>query len=167
MTVAQYQGLNDLYAKYHSQGLEILGFPCNQFLGQEPGDDEEIQSCAKNTHNAKFPIFKKSNVNGSAVNAVFDWVKTALPGFLGTTSVKWNFTKFLIDRNGVGFKRYSPHVAPLSLSNDVETLLTATSSTAPQVQVDDAKVELNGQGEGGLDANVVADLKLACEQLEL
>ena len=101
----------------------MLGFPCNQFLGQEPGTDDEIQACTRQMHNVRFPILAKTNVNGSAVDSVFSFIKEELPGFLGTTSVKWNFTKFLVDRNGYGFKRYSPQVSPDACCDDIEKLL--------------------------------------------
>ena len=101
----------------------MLGFPCNQFLGQEPGTDDEIQACTRQKHNVRFPILAKTNVNGSAVDSVFAFIKEELPGFLGTTSVKWNFTKFLVDRNGYGFKRYSPQVSPDACCEDIEELL--------------------------------------------
>ena len=127
MTSSQYAGLNDLFEKYNSQGFEILGFPCNQFLGQEPGTDEHVQACTRKL-DVKFPIFSKCDVNGADVDTVFQWVKSELPGFLGTTSVKWNFTKFLVDRDGRGFKRYSPNVDPMSLSGDVEELLSRRCS---------------------------------------
>lgn len=123
LTAQQYAGLNQLYEIYQSQGLEILGFPCNQFLGQEPGTNEHVQACTRKL-DVKFPIYSKCAVNGSDVETVFQWVKSELPGFLGTTSVKWNFTKFLIDRDGGGFKRYSPSVDPMSLSDDIEELLS-------------------------------------------
>ena len=160
LTAVQYAGLNELYDKYKSQGLEILGFPCNQFLSQEPGTDDEIQACARTTHKAKFPVFKKIDVNGSNVANVFQFIKSELPGFLGTTSVKWNFTKFLIDRDGRGFKRYSPNVDPMSLCEDVETLL-AQDCTVGEVKKSSVVVG------GGAAATDVAQLIVATKQLLL
>ena len=101
----------------------MLGFPCNQFLGQEPGSDDEIQACTRQQHSVRFPILAKTDVNGGAVDQVFAFIKSELPGFLGTTSVKWNFTKFLIGRDGYGFRRYSPQVSPEACCADIESLL--------------------------------------------
>ncbi len=157
-----------MYEKYNDLGLEILGFPCNQFLGQEPGTDEDIQACAKGQLKAKFPIFSKTDVNGSAVGEVFSWIKNELPGFLGTTSVKWNFTKFLVDRDGRGFKRYSPHTDPMSLAADIEELLSRECTDC----MDGNSSKLLEQkvinvGEMGLSANALDDLEKATEQLVL
>ena len=101
----------------------MIGFPCNQFLGQEPGSDDEIQACTRERHSVRFPILAKTDVNGGAVDQVFAFIKSELPGFLGTTSVKWNFTKFLIGRDGYGFRRYSPQVSPEACCADIEFLL--------------------------------------------
>lgn len=96
-------------------------------MGQEPGTNEEIQACTRTQHNVLFPILSKTKVNGSEVDEVFNFVKKELPGFLGTTSVKWNFTKFLIDKDGYGFKRYSPSVDPEACFADIEALLERPS----------------------------------------
>lgn len=101
----------------------MLGFPCNQFLKQEPATDGEIQECTRRKFKVEFPILAKTQVNGDCVDEVFRLLKKELPGFLGTTSVKWNFTKFLIARDGSGYKRYSPHVSPESCNADIEKLL--------------------------------------------
>ena len=114
----QYQGLQDLYAKYKDQGLVILGFPCNQFGGQEPGDNEQIaQSCQIN-YGVDFQMFEKVDVNGPEAHEVFQYLKKALPGFLGQ-KIKWNFTKFLIGRNGRPLKRYAPSKRPDSIEGDI------------------------------------------------
>lgn len=100
-------------------------------MGQEPGTEEEVQACVRGELKATFPVFAKTDVNGSDVDEVFRFVKTALPGFLGTTSVKWNFTKFLIRKDGMGFRRYSPQTSPASLEDDIEQLLAEDYSPSP------------------------------------
>ena len=107
----------------------MLGFPCNQFLGQEPGTEEEVQACVRGELKATFPVFAKTDVNGSDVDEVFRFVKTALPGFLGTTSVKWNFTKFLIDRRGNAVGRYGPKTPPLDIAADITQALSGSAVT--------------------------------------
>jgi len=119
----QYTGLEALYQKYKDQGFVILGFPCNQFGGQEPGTDQEVQQFCSLTYNVQFPVMGKINVNGDESAPLYTWLKSSAPGILGTEAIKWNFTKFLIDKSGNVFKRYAPQTEPSELSQDIETLL--------------------------------------------
>jgi glutathione peroxidase len=119
----QYEGLEKLYEKYQSRGLEILGFPCNQFGGQEPGTDEEIQSFCTGTFGIKFPIFSKVDVNGDNAAPLFNYLKKEAKGILGTEAIKWNFTKFLISKTGQVVDRYAPTDTPESLEKHIEKLL--------------------------------------------
>lgn len=118
----QYESLQKLYEEYNSKGLEILGFPCDQFAHQEPGSNEEIKQFCKLNYGVTFPIFKKIKVNGKDAAPLFKYLKKALPGKFGS-SVKWNFTKFLIDRNGKPVKRFSPKTSPDSMKDDILALL--------------------------------------------
>ena len=112
----QYEGLEKLYKKYHSQGFEILGFPCNQFRNQEPGTAKEIQNfCRVN--------YAKIDVNGQNAHPLYVYLKKQAPGFLGTEAVKWNFTKFLIDKKGNVVKRYGSSTKPAEIADDIEKLL--------------------------------------------
>lgn len=119
----QFADLEDLYKKYHDEGLEIIGFPCNQFAGQEPGNAEEIASFCKLNYGVSFPIMQKIDVNGEKADPLFEWLKAEKPGLLGFKGIKWNFEKFLVDKNGVVFQRYSSIKNPASISGDIETLL--------------------------------------------
>lgn len=119
----QYDGLEKLYAAYKDRGFEVLGFPCNQFGGQEPGNADEIAEFCKVNFGVSFPLMQKVDVNGSAASPLFDWLKGEAPGVLGTKAIKWNFTKFLIDREGNVVKRYGPSDAPASIAKDIEKLL--------------------------------------------
>jgi len=119
----QYAGLEALYKKYHERGLEVLGFPCDQFGHQEPGDDAEIKEFCSLTYGVSFPMFGKINVNGAESHPLYTYLKEALPGILGLQAIKWNFTKFLIDKDGVPTKRYAPADKPESIESDVEALL--------------------------------------------
>jgi glutathione peroxidase len=119
----QYEGLEKLYKNYHGQGLEILGFPCNQFRGQEPGTAKEIQNFCKVNYGVTFPLFTKINVNGDNADPLYIYLKKKAPGFLGTESIKWNFTKFLIDRNGNVITRYGSSTKPAEIAKDIEKLL--------------------------------------------
>ena len=119
----QYKGLEDLYAKYHDKGLRVLGFPCNQFLSQEPGTNQEIASFCSLTYGVKFDMFAKINVNGDDAHPLYKYLKDKEPGFLGTEFIKWNFTKFLVDREGNVVKRYAPSTEPKELEKDIEKLL--------------------------------------------
>jgi glutathione peroxidase len=115
----QYEGLEQLYKSYHEKGLEMIGFPCNQFGGQEPGSNQEIQSFCKLNYGVTFPVMSKIDVNGDNADPLYKWMKAASPGVLGTEAIKWNFTKFLIDRKGNVVHRYSPQTAPKDLEKDI------------------------------------------------
>lgn len=121
----QYTGLEQLFEKYQNQGFTILGFPCNQFGAQEPGSNEEIQSFCKLTYDVSFPIMAKVSVNGSDTAPVYDWLKESAPGILGTEMIKWNFTKFLVGKDGTVIKRYAPNVEPKDIAADIEAALKA------------------------------------------
>jgi len=118
----QYAGLESLYEKLHRDGLTILGFPCNQFGAQEPGSEAEIgQFCLKN-YGVTFPMFAKVEVNGEAAHPLYKYLKDAKPGVLGTEAIKWNFTKFLIGRDGEPVARYAPQVKPDELEAPIRNL---------------------------------------------
>jgi len=119
----QYKGLEALYKKLHGRGLEILGFPCNQFGAQEPGSEDEIASFCELNYGVTFPMFAKVDVNGANTAPVFQYLKKAKPGLLGSEAIKWNFTKFLVDRNGKVVDRYAPNAEPESIAGDIEKLL--------------------------------------------
>lgn len=119
----QYKGLEALYEKLHSRGMEILGFPCNQFGAQEPASEEEIKQFCELNYGVKFPLFAKIDVNGDAAAPLYQYLKKAKPGLLGTEAIKWNFTKFLVDRNGTVVERYAPNVEPQAIAGDIEKLL--------------------------------------------
>jgi glutathione peroxidase len=118
----QYAGLEALYQTYKEQGLVVLGFPCNQFGGQEPGDATEIAQTCQLNYGVTFPMFAKVNVNGSEAHPLFKWLVDAAPGLLGN-AIKWNFTKFLINRQGDPVKRFAPITKPEALADDIQTLL--------------------------------------------
>jgi glutathione peroxidase len=119
----QYEGLEALYRKYRDQGLEVLGFPCNQFGAQEPGSDEEIAAFCETRFGVSFPMFHKVDVNGEHAAPVYRYLKHARPGLLGTEAIKWNFTKFLVDRTGNVVARYAPNDTPASIDPDVAKAL--------------------------------------------
>lgn len=119
----QYAGLETTYQKYEKQGLAVLGFPCNQFGGQEPGNAEEIESFCKVNFGISFPLMAKIDVNGDAATPLYDWLKAEAPGVLGTKGIKWNFTKFLIDKTGKVVSRYAPTDKPEALGSAIEALL--------------------------------------------
>ncbi|MFT6900535.1 MAG: glutathione peroxidase [Colwellia sp.] len=119
----QYEGLQSLYAQYQTQGLEVLAFPCNQFKQQEKGNNEEIKQFCDLTFNIKFPLFDKIDVNGDNTHPLFTFLKAQAPGILGSKSIKWNFTKFLVNRQGEVVKRYAPTTKPESIKADIEKLL--------------------------------------------
>jgi glutathione peroxidase len=119
----QYAGLEALYEKYHARGLQVLGFPCDQFGHQEPGDEAEIKKFCSLTYGVSFPMFAKIKVNGADAHPLYEYLKASLPGILGTEAIKWNFTKFLVDKNGVPLKRYSPADKPQSIESDVQAAL--------------------------------------------
>ena len=115
----QYKGLQELYAKYHHRGLEVLGFPCDQFGHQEPGSDAEIQSFCELNYGVTFPIFSKIEVNGSGTHPLYKFLKNEKGGLLGD-AIKWNFTKFLVDKQGLVVERFAPQTAPERISADIE-----------------------------------------------
>ncbi|AOH55359.1 glutathione peroxidase [Peribacillus muralis] len=119
----QYDDLQSLYVQYEEQGLAVLGFPCNQFLNQEPGDDLEIDSYCKLNHGVTFPMFAKVNVNGKEAHPLFSYLAENAPGLMGSKSIKWNFTKFLIDREGNIINRYAPKTKPMEFESDIKKLL--------------------------------------------
>jgi glutathione peroxidase len=119
----QYQGLEALYEKYGKQGLVVLGFPCNQFGAQEPGTESEIAAFCEKNYGVTFPLFGKIDVNGESAHPLYKHLTAAAPGLLGSRAIKWNFTKFLIDRNGNVLKRYAPNTAPADLAKDIERAL--------------------------------------------
>jgi glutathione peroxidase len=119
----QYEGLEALYRKYRDRGLVVLGFPCNQFGAQEPGDAAEIANFCSLTYEVDFPMMGKIDVNGPKTHPLYAYLKHAKPGLLGTEGVKWNFTKFLVDRKGEVVERFAPNVTPEALEGQIEALL--------------------------------------------
>ncbi len=119
----QYDGLEQLFQDYRDRGFEVLAFPCNQFGNQEPGDASEIAEFCKINFGLTFPLMAKVDVNGDSASPLFDWMKAEKPGLMGSKAIKWNFTKFLIDRGGNVVKRYSPTDAPKAIAKDIEKLL--------------------------------------------
>ena len=119
----QYDGLEKLYQAYGDKGFEVLAFPCNQFGNQEPGDADEIEQFCKVNFGLTFPLMAKVDVNGDNASPLFDWMKAEAPGLMGSKTIKWNFTKFLIDREGNVVKRYGPADAPKGIAKDIEKLL--------------------------------------------
>ena len=119
----QYKGLEAMYRKLHEKGLEILGFPCDQFGHQEPGDEEEIKSFCSTKYEVSFPMFAKVEVNGENAHPLYKHLKSESPGILGTEGIKWNFTKFLVAPDGRVVKRYGSADKPESIEKDVEKLL--------------------------------------------
>jgi len=119
----QYEGLEKLYQQYRDKGLVVLGFPCNQFGAQEPGEGGEIQEFCQLNYGVSFPMFDKIDVNGNGAHPLYDYLKKQATGVLGTESIKWNFTKFLVDRNGKVIDRFAPTTKPEDMARDVEALL--------------------------------------------
>lgn len=119
----QYAGLESLWQKYHERGLVLLGFPCNQFGGQEPGDEATIANFCSSKFNVSFPLFAKVDVNGETAHPLWQHLKKAAPGVLGSEKIKWNFTKFLVNREGQVVKRYGSITKPEQISADIERLL--------------------------------------------
>jgi glutathione peroxidase len=119
----QYAGLEALHRKYHDKGLTIVGFPCNQFGAQEPGDAAEIANFCTLTYDVSFPVLAKIDVNGDHADPLFDHLKSAKPGLMGTKAIKWNFTKFLVDKDGNVVSRHAPTDKPEDLAGDIEKLL--------------------------------------------
>ena len=121
----QYSGLESLYRRYKDRGLVVMGFPCNQFGAQEPGTSADIASFCESQFQVSFPMFQKCEVNGPGTHPFFEFLKGSAPGVLGTEGIKWNFTKFLVDRTGEVHKRYGSMDAPDKLQADIEALLKA------------------------------------------
>jgi glutathione peroxidase len=119
----QYEGLESLQKQYADKGFSVLGFPCNQFGAQEPGDEAEIANFCKLTYDVDFPMFAKIDVNGDNAHPLFKTLKAAAPGLLGSEAIKWNFTKFLVDRNGKVVDRFAPTTKPEAIAADIEKLL--------------------------------------------
>jgi glutathione peroxidase len=119
----QYAGLEALYRQYQERGFVVLGFPCNQFAGQEPGSSEEIASFCEVNYGVTFPVFARIEVNGDDAHPLYSWLKSSAPGLLGSEAIKWNFTKFLIGRDGQVVERYAPTTEPADIAGDIEKLL--------------------------------------------
>jgi glutathione peroxidase len=119
----QYKGLQALHDEYAARGLVVIGFPCNQFGAQEPGTADEISSFCEVNYGVSFPIAEKIEVNGDAAHPLFKWLTTQAPGLLGSEGIKWNFTKFLVARDGTTAKRYAPTTEPKAMAKDIEALL--------------------------------------------
>jgi glutathione peroxidase len=126
----QYEGLEKLYRKYRDRGFEVLGFPCNQFGAQEPGDETAIRQFCSLNYGVTFPLFAKIEVNGEGTHPLYRFLKRARKGMLGTEAIKWNFTKFLVDRQGNVVERFAPTVKPEELEGAIETALEAEGSKA-------------------------------------
>ena len=124
----QYTALEALYRRYRQQGFAILGFPCDQFAHQEPGNEAEIKNFCTLTYDITFPLFAKIEVNGSNTHPLYAHLKKAQPGLLGSEAIKWNFTKFLVDRNGEVLKRYAPTDTPEKIEADLRPLLAADTN---------------------------------------
>jgi len=119
----QYKGLEAVYQQFRDKGVEVLGFPCNQFGAQEPGSEEEIGAFCEKNFGVTFPLFAKIDVNGSNAHPLYKHLKNEAPGLMGTEAIKWNFTKFLVKKDGTVYKRYAPQTAPQDLMADIEKLL--------------------------------------------
>jgi glutathione peroxidase len=121
----QFAGLQELHERYGPRGLVVLGFPCNQFGAQDPGTNQEISQFCELNYGVSFPMMSKIDVNGPAADPLFRWLTAEAPGLLGSTAIKWNFTKFLVGKDGQVLKRYAPQDAPSALAQDVEAALAA------------------------------------------
>jgi glutathione peroxidase len=120
----QYEGLQKLKTNFGDRGFEVLGFPCNQFGAQEPGSDSEIQGFCSRNYGVTFPVFSKIEVNGEGAHPLYQWLKKQAPGILGTEAIKWNFTKFLVSKDGEVLKRYAPQDKPESIAAEIEKLIS-------------------------------------------
>ena len=125
---SQYEGLQALYTEFAPRGFTVLGFPCDQFGHQEPGDEATIKAFCESRFAVTFPMFAKIDVNGEAAHPLYDWLKSSKPGLLGTEAIKWNFTKFLVGRDGNVIERYAPTDKPLSLRSAIERALAQPQS---------------------------------------
>jgi len=119
----QYKGLEAVYQQFKDKGVEVLGFPCNQFGAQEPGTADEIGAFCERNYGVSFPLFDKVDVNGNNAHPLFRHLKSEAPGLMGTEAIKWNFTKFLVRKDGTVYKRYAPQTEPKELMQDIEKLL--------------------------------------------
>ena len=119
----QFTGLEKLHQQYGTQGLAVLGFPCNQFASQDPGDDNQIASFCQKNYGVRFQMMSKIKVNGDDAHPLYRWLTTEAPGILGSEAIKWNFTKFLIGRDGRVIKRYAPQDTPEKIAKDIEAAL--------------------------------------------
>ena len=119
----QYKGLEDLYEKFRDQGLVVLGFPCDQFGHQEPGDEEEIKNFCSLNYDVQFPLFAKIEVNGANTHPLYQYLKSQAKGLLGSEAIKWNFTKFLVDKGGKVVRRFAPTDTPQGIEKDVAAAL--------------------------------------------
>ena len=119
----QYKGLEEVYKSYKDQGFTIVGFPCNQFGSQEPGTNQEIQQFCELNYGVSFPVMGKVNVNGDDTAPIYEWLKESAPGILGTEMIKWNFTKFLVGRDGKVLKRYAPQDEPAKIGEDIKKII--------------------------------------------
>lgn len=119
----QFKGLQELYDKYKDRGFEVLGFPSNQFAGQEPGSSEDIEQYCQINYGVTFPMYEKIDVKGDTAHPLFQYLTREAPGVLGTKAVKWNFTKFLVDREGRVLKRFSPSTSPEKMEADIAEML--------------------------------------------
>ena len=121
----QFAGLEELHRSYGGRGLVVLGFPCNQFGAQDPGTNGEIAQFCQLNYGVSFPMMAKIDVNGASADPLYQWLTKEAPGILGSTSIKWNFTKFLVGKDGAVIKRYAPTDAPATLAKDIEKALAA------------------------------------------
>ena len=119
----QFGGLEELHKTFGPKGLVVLGFPCNQFGAQDPGNNSEIAEFCQLNYGVSFPMMGKIDVNGPAAHPLYQWLSNEAPGLLGSTAIKWNFTKFLVGKDGLVLKRYAPQDAPASLARDIEAAL--------------------------------------------
>ncbi len=125
----QYAGLEELYRKHRDAGFTVLGFPCNQFAHQEPGDEPTIQQFCTTNYGVSFPLFAKIEVNGPHAHPLYQFLKSQRPGIFGTEAIKWNFTKFLVGRDGAVLRRYGPGTKPARIERDLPPLLTAATTS--------------------------------------
>lgn len=119
----QYEGLEALYQEFREKGLVVLGFPCNQFGHQEPGTDDEIQNFCKLNYDVNFPVMAKIEVNGDNADPLYKWLKASAPGIMNTEAIKWNFTKFLINRRGQVVERFAPQTKPSDIADSIQKVL--------------------------------------------
>jgi glutathione peroxidase len=119
----QYEGLENLYKEYRAKNFTVIGFPCNQFGAQEPGSNEEIQGFCQLNYGVTFPVMAKIDVNGDDTDPLYAWLKSAVPGVLGTEAIKWNFTKFLVGKDGRTVERYAPKTDPKDIETDIQKAL--------------------------------------------